>query len=190
MSSCLCEQSEAIQIKLTWIASCLAKTYNYNYENHMKKIIISLLILAVAGVASYYFVFKNLDYHEEYENYSEKDEYGMDMDHDQSTTTTTWATTTTQTNVTVDVQVKAENKTVAIKGFAFSPSNLTIKKGAKVTWTNEDTAPHDVTQTNGSALKSSTLHKGDSFSFTFDKAGTYEYLCSIHPMMKGSIIVE
>jgi plastocyanin len=78
-------------------------------------------------------------------------------------------------------------KTVAIKGFAFGPKDLTVKVGQKVTWTNDDEAPHTVT---GGELNSSTLAKGASFSFTASKAGTIAYICTIHPTMKGTITVQ
>ncbi len=158
----------------------------------MKKITISILILAIAGIASYYFVFRNLDYSEDYENYSDKGTGEMNMStttESKSSSTTTWATTTTQTNVTVDVQVKIEDKAISIKGFAFNSSNLTVKKGTKITWTNSDSAPHTVTSDSGTFLNSATLQLGESYSQTFDQVGTFSYHCAIHPMMKGSITV-
>src|SRR3989338_7074227 len=67
---------------------------------------------------------------------------------------------------------------VEIKGFAFNPGAITVAKGTTVTWTN---APVD--------FDSGRMSKGDTFSQTFDTAGTYEYYCSIHPNMKGKVIV-
>ncbi len=81
--------------------------------------------------------------------------------------------------------------TVEIKGFAFNPATITVSKGTTVTWTNEDSAPHTVTTTNAPvAFDSGRMSKGEQFSQTFDAAGTYEYYCSIHPNMKGKVIVE
>ncbi len=161
----------------------------------MRKIIISLLILAVAGIASYYFVYKNLDYGEDYENYSKKDEPATDTnmymyDNESMATSTTTNDSPVYAQMKTDIQIKIENKTVAIKGFAFNPDTLTIKKGAKITWTNEDSAPHTVTSDSGTFLNSVTLHQGESYSQTFDQAGTFSYHCAIHPMMKGTITVE
>ena len=79
---------------------------------------------------------------------------------------------------------------VAIENFSFVPAAITVPAGTTVTWTNLDTAPHTVTSTGSSAvLDSPTLHKGDTFRYTFQKAGTYPYICTIHPFMTGSVIV-
>ncbi len=78
---------------------------------------------------------------------------------------------------------------IEIKNFAFSPSSLTIKKGDSVTWTNMDGMPHTATADNR-AFDSRTLNNGKSFTFTFNDAGDYSYICSIHPSMKAKIIVE
>lgn len=76
---------------------------------------------------------------------------------------------------------------VAIQNFAFSPAEMKIKKGDTVVWTNNDTAPHTVS---ADSFHSETLQKGQSFRFTFVTAGTYDYICSIHPRMTGTVIVE
>lgn len=82
-----------------------------------------------------------------------------------------------------------ENIPVSINGFAFNPSELRIKVGQTVTWTNEDSTAHNVVANDGS-FKSETLQKGESFSHTFDKAGTFDYVCTFHAPMKAKIIVE
>lgn len=97
-------------------------------------------------------------------------------------------TPVTQKPVVVPTPV-VQNMSVSIQGFAFSSSALTVKKGAKVTWTNMDAAPHTVTADNG-AFGSATLSQGQSFSFTFNTAGSFSYHCAIHPMMKGVVSVE
>jgi plastocyanin len=81
----------------------------------------------------------------------------------------------------------AAAKAVEISNFAFGPSNVTVKVGQKVTWTNQDDAPHTVT---GGELDSPSLAKGASFSFTPTKAGTIAYICAIHPGMKGTLTVQ
>ncbi len=76
---------------------------------------------------------------------------------------------------------------VMIIAYAFSPAVLNIKKGETVTWTNDDSVPHAI---KFAALSSENLNDGDSFSFTFTNAGTFDYYCSLHPSMAGKIIVE
>jgi plastocyanin len=78
---------------------------------------------------------------------------------------------------------------VTIKGFAFHPASLTVKVGDKVTFTNEDSVVHTATGS-GNAINSGNLAKGQSYTVTFTKVGTYNYICSIHPYMKGTVIVQ
>ena len=82
----------------------------------------------------------------------------------------------------------ASGNSVSIQGFAFNPATLTIKAGTTVTWTNEDSASHTITS--AGFFDSGTVATGQTFSKTFDQPGTYNYACSIHPSMKGKIIVE
>jgi plastocyanin len=79
---------------------------------------------------------------------------------------------------------------VTMKGIAFNPAEVTIKAGDTVTWTNEDSVGHDVT---GDAFKSGDaggIGQGDTFEHTFDKAGTFDYVCTVHPGMEGTVKVE
>lgn len=76
-----------------------------------------------------------------------------------------------------------------IKGYAFTPADLEVSVGDTVTWTNSDTAPHTVTSTGGGPLDSPNLEKGDTWSFTFTKPGTYPFYCAVHPDMKGTVTV-
>jgi plastocyanin len=78
---------------------------------------------------------------------------------------------------------------VVMKGFAFDPASVTVKVGDTVTWTNEDSATHTVDADNGE-FSSGDLAQGKTFSFKFDKAGTYPYHCKVHPNMKGTIVVQ
>jgi plastocyanin len=78
---------------------------------------------------------------------------------------------------------------VVMKNFDFSPMTLTIKAGSSVTWKNMDGEPHTVTSLDG-LFRSGALDQNDSFTFKFDKPGTYKYLCSIHPRMMAAIIVK
>ena len=80
-------------------------------------------------------------------------------------------------------------ETVAIQNLAFSPGNLQVPVGATVTWANRDSVPHNTTSTDGS-WKTQTLSQGDSGSVTFDRAGEYDYYCTIHPSMKAHLSVK
>jgi plastocyanin len=78
---------------------------------------------------------------------------------------------------------------VVMKNIKFVPDTVTIKVGQTVTWVNQDSAQHDVVANQGE-FKSQLFDQGQSFSFTFTKAGTYKYYCSIHPQMLGTVIVQ
>lgn len=82
-----------------------------------------------------------------------------------------------------------ESNTVTIEHFHFAPMSMTIASGTTVTWKNLDEEPHTVASVNG-VFRSGALDENDGFSFKFDKPGTYDYFCSIHPMMAGTIIVK
>lgn len=90
---------------------------------------------------------------------------------------------TTQNQETQAVQ---EN-TVVIENFSFSPSELVVKKGTKITWINNDSASHTI---KSDAFQSGDLSNGGKYEFTFENTGTFSYICSIHPSMKGKITVE
>jgi len=77
-----------------------------------------------------------------------------------------------------------------ISGFAFSPANLEVEVGQKITWTNSDAAPHTVTATSGAQFDSGTLEQGANYTWKATKAGTIEYVCEIHPSMVGTITVK
>jgi plastocyanin len=78
---------------------------------------------------------------------------------------------------------------VMAKDFMFAPLALTVAAGSTVTWTNKDQEPHTVVSTEG-LFRSGALDTNDSFSFKFDKPGTYRYACSIHAQMVGTIVVQ
>ena len=77
---------------------------------------------------------------------------------------------------------------VSIKGFSFDGKEVTVPKGATVTWTNFDNSAHSVVATDTSFV-SDNLAKGVTFEHTFDTAGTFSYICGIHTYMKGTITV-
>jgi plastocyanin len=78
---------------------------------------------------------------------------------------------------------------VKIDNFTFTPATVTVAVGTEVTWTNRDDIPHTVV-TEDKAIKSKALDTDEKFSYTFTKPGTYSYFCSIHPKMKGEVVVK
>jgi plastocyanin len=84
---------------------------------------------------------------------------------------------------------QAATAEVKIDNFSFGPATLTVPAGTTVTWTNRDDIPHTVVSTDG-AFKSKVLDTDEKFSFTFSKAGTFPYFCSIHPKMTGKVVVQ
>ena len=83
----------------------------------------------------------------------------------------------------------ATSAEVKIDNFSFTPATLTVSAGTTVTWTNHDDIPHTVVSDDKS-MKSKALDTDDKFSFSFSKPGTYPYFCSLHPKMKGVIVVQ
>ena len=83
----------------------------------------------------------------------------------------------------------ANTMEVKIDNFTFAPQRITVKAGTTVTWINEDDIPHTVVA-NQKAFKSKVLDTDDKYTFTFTTAGTYDYFCSLHPHMTGTVVVE
>ncbi|MGH8201133.1 MAG: cupredoxin domain-containing protein [Steroidobacteraceae bacterium] len=80
---------------------------------------------------------------------------------------------------------------VMIHNHAFMPDKLTVHRGTTVTWINRDNDAHTVTSSAGpEKFQSPGLDTGEKFAFIFKKAGTYQYFCSVHPYMRGTIIVQ
>ncbi len=80
---------------------------------------------------------------------------------------------------------------VVIDDEAFSPATVTVPRGTKVTWVNKDYDPHTVVDAGDAKLfKSAPLDTDDTFSFTFNEAGTFKYFCTIHPRMQGTVVVQ
>lgn len=134
----------------------------------MKNTIIIIAVLAIVGIGIYYVASNN------------------------SNTDTSFPKTT-HTAPASNTPIKALaplNITVNIKNFSFNPSALTVKVGTKVTWVNNDSAPHTITSDSDNLLNSPTLSPGQSFSFIFSNTVAENYHCAIHPIMKGSIIVQ
>jgi plastocyanin len=83
----------------------------------------------------------------------------------------------------------ATNAEVKIDNFSFGPQTITVPVGATVTWTNHDDIPHTSVSTDG-VFKSKVMDTDEKFSYTFAKAGTYSYYCTIHPKMTGQVVVK
>jgi amicyanin len=79
---------------------------------------------------------------------------------------------------------------IEISNMQFTPARVVVKTGSQVTWVQQDVAPHVVIGSNSDELRSTTLRSGQSHTHTFNKPGTYEYYCSLHPSMRGTIVVE
>jgi plastocyanin len=99
------------------------------------------------------------------------------------------ASTLVASTATTVILAADTTHTVQVKDFMFSPISMKIRTGTQVTWTNHDEEPHTVSSNEG-VFRSFALDTNDSFSFKFDKPGTYHYTCTIHPRMTGTIIVE
>ena len=84
---------------------------------------------------------------------------------------------------------QAADATVTIDNFTFEPQRLTVRAGTTVTWVNQDDIPHALAS-NAKVFKSKALDTDDKFSFTFATPGVYDYFCSMHPHMTGTIVVE
>ena len=85
----------------------------------------------------------------------------------------------------------SETNSVTIQNFAFSPVNISVKAGTKVTWTNNDSATHTITETDDkTGPNSGNVAPGSSYDFTFTKPGIYHYHCAIHPSMTGTVTVN
>lgn len=147
------------------------------YSKNMKKPYIFLLLvvlLVVGGGTAWYLV----DHKSSNDNSNSMSSMDMNRSSSSSTGNGSSSSSTQSTN------------SVTIQNFAFSPANITVKVGTKVTWKNQDSVTHTVTETDGqSGPQSGNVDPGASYSFTFDKAGTYHYHCTIHPNMTGTVTV-
>lgn len=107
------------------------------------------------------------------------------------------STSTPPTNNTVNkesnsnsTQQSASTNKVDIMNMMFSPSQITVAKGTTVTWTNNDSIAHTVTADSGSGPNSSDIAPGQTYSYTFNDTGSFQYHCSIHPSMQGTVVVQ
>jgi len=80
--------------------------------------------------------------------------------------------------------------TVAIAEFLFGPETIKVQSGQAITWTNIDDSPHQVTVLGTSTMRTPIVLKGESTALRFNDVGTYDYICGLHPTMKGKIEVS
>jgi plastocyanin len=103
-----------------------------------------------------------------------------------SASTTTTATTQTSNN-SQTTTTNTSGNSISIENFKFVPETLTIKAGTTVVWTNNDSVTHNIKSAD---FNSPSIAAGKPYEFKFDKVGTYDYSCGIHPAMTGKIIVQ
>jgi plastocyanin len=89
-----------------------------------------------------------------------------------------------------DDNTSSKQNRIEIKDFAFNPQTITVKSGEKVTWINRDEEPHTIVSVGKQFKKSTALDTDQEFTITVGAPGTYEYFCSVHPKMTGTIVVE
>ena len=89
-----------------------------------------------------------------------------------------------------DDSTSSKQNRIEIKDFAFNPQTLTVKSGEKVTWINRDEEPHTIVSVGKQFKKSTALDTDQEFTITVAAPGTYDYFCSVHPKMTGTIVVE
>jgi len=87
------------------------------------------------------------------------------------------------------VSAGAAEREVKIDNFTFTPERVTVRAGTTVTWINEDDIPHTIASS-AKIFKSKALDTDDKYAFTFTTPGVYQYFCSLHPHMTGTIVVE
>jgi plastocyanin len=78
---------------------------------------------------------------------------------------------------------------IKIDNFTFGPPKLLVTKGTTVTWTNQDDIPHSIVLS-ALGVHSKALDTDKSFTYQFDKAGTFAYVCGLHPAMRGTVVVR
>jgi plastocyanin len=78
---------------------------------------------------------------------------------------------------------------ISIQSFQFVPAILTVAPGTAVTWVNRDEEPHNVVSPDR-VFRSKAIDGGEKFTTVFDKLGTYNYICAVHPHMRGTVVVK
>ncbi len=98
--------------------------------------------------------------------------------------------TTSGATSSAAVVSKAGHVTIAISNYAYLPASLTVKAGARVTWTNHDQTAHTATASGAKAFDSGTIKPGAHATVIFHKGGSYPYICQFHAFMHGTVVVK
>ena len=88
-----------------------------------------------------------------------------------------------------DSSTAVSTDSVTLENYIFTPATIKVKVGTTVTWTNKDAVHHSVTGDNGGLPDGPLFGQGETYKYTFTKAGTFTYHCSPHPYMHGSVVV-
>jgi len=136
----------------------------------MLKYIIGLIVIAVIAAAAFFITGRN-------DNQTNNSANEQTPPASQNTDTST-----------TENQASTTNK-ISISNFTFTPTDITVKKGTKVTWANNDSVAHTVEFDTDDIPKSETLGNGQTYSFTFNDEGTFNYICGLHPSMHGTVKV-
>jgi plastocyanin len=146
----------------------------------MNKILVGVIAVVVALAAVIFFVFNN----------NNQEDAAEPETPSTSTTTNPPATTPIDEGNTGQDPGASQEATneVAIDDSFFSPEVIRVRKGTTVTWTNNDVESHTVTGLDGGP-DSPVIAPGETYSFTFDEAGTFDYICTLHAGMDGQVVV-
>ncbi len=90
--------------------------------------------------------------------------------------------------VLIATSLQAEAVEVKIENFTFNPGVLTVAAGTKVSWENYDDIPHSIVAAQA-GVRSKALDTDETYASTFATPGTFDYICGLHPQMKGRIVV-
>lgn len=142
----------------------------------MNKALIAIIVLVVLGVGGWAIYDHNKS--------SNNSSYGI--------STTTSSAGNNNRPASNSSQSVASTGSITIKNMMFTPSQISVQKGGTVTWTNDDNTTHIVIDdlSNVGGPSSGTIQPGSTYSFTFNKTGSFQYHCSIHPSMRGTIVVK
>ena len=112
--------------------------------------------------------------------------------HKSTNNTSTNSSNTNNSSANSNSSNQPSSGTINIRNMIFTPSQITIAKGGTVTWTNNDTTTHTVVDdlSNAGGPNSGNIPPGGTYSFTFNKTGSFQYHCTIHPSMRGTIVVK
>lgn len=112
-----------------------------------------------------------------------------DHEHEETATINSTQPENSTTENNSQTEENQESTSIAIMNHEYSPRIIRVKAGTTVIWVNRDNVDHNVVSESSSELKSPMLGRGESWSHTFDTPGRYDYYCTPHPYMKGTVIV-